>query len=64
MKANTYSLMRNVGKVRYLVNFCTGKSFYSDGSLFVDIRCFSNKKKANAFISELVAEGYAFNGVY
>ena len=38
--ALTFSEMENVGTVRYLVNYCTGKSFHNDGSLFVDVRTF------------------------
>ena len=56
--ALTFSEMENVGTVRYLVNYCTGKSFHNDGSLFVDVRTFSNKRVKAKFIKSLIADGY------
>ena len=52
--------MYNVGRAKYAVNFCTGESFYPDGSLFIDIRIFSNKVKMNSFIRELIKLGYKY----
>ena len=57
----TYNIMYNVGRAKYVVNFCTGESFYPDGSLFIDIRIFSNKVKMNSFIRELTKIGYKYN---
>ena len=47
--------MYNVGEVKYLLNYYTGKK-YKDGSKFFDIVIFKSKKKMNEFIDE-------FNGV-
>lgn len=48
----------NIGKAKYVVKFHNGLKTYSDGSLFWDINIFSNKLKLNAFIKELVKDGY------
>ena len=48
-----YNIMYNVGKVKYLVNYHTGKK-YKDGSKFFDIATFKNKKKMNDFINNLL----------
>ena len=53
-----YSLMQNVGRVKHLVNFHDGIKTHRDGSPFIDVRLFSNKKKRDAFINELKAAGY------
>jgi len=50
-----YNIMYNVGEVKYLLNYYTGKK-HKDGSKFFDIATFKNKKKMNEFIDE-------FNGV-
>lgn len=44
--------MRNVGKSKYVVNFCTGKT-HKDGSEFYDVRIFSNRKDKDAFVKAL-----------
>ena len=56
----TYNIEFNIGRAKYLVSFCTGESFYPDGSLFIDIRIFSNKVKMNSFIRELTKLGYKY----
>jgi hypothetical protein len=53
----------HVGKVKYLVNFHDGKSTHKDGSPFFDVACFSNKKKEQAFIQKLQADGYQERGL-
>lgn len=53
-----FSVQHGIGKAKYLVNFCTGEKFNSDGSLFWDIRIFKNKKKFNSFVKELRQAGY------
>jgi len=47
-----YNIMYNVGEVKYLVNYYTGKK-YKDGSKFYDIATFKNKKKMEKFINSL-----------
>lgn len=53
-----YNIKKNVGKVKYLISFHNGKKMHKDGSQFFDIRCFSNKKQANAFEKDLIQKGY------
>lgn len=55
-----YNITYNVGKVKYLVSFHDGEKKHKDGSNFYDIACFSNKKKLNKFVSELMNEGYVY----
>lgn len=55
-----YNITYNVGKVKYLVNFHDGEKKHKDGSNFYDIACFSNKKKMDKFVSELLNEGYVY----
>lgn len=55
-----YNITYNVGKVKYLVSFHDGEKKHKDGSNFYDIACFSNKKKMNEFVSELLNEGYIY----
>jgi hypothetical protein len=50
--------MYNVGKSKYVVNFCDGVKKHSDGSRFYDIRIFKNKKMFEAFILSLINTGY------
>ena len=44
---------QNVGKVKYLVSYHDGTKFHKDGSEFFDIATFRNKKKKDAFITQL-----------
>ena len=55
-----YNITYNVGKVKYLVSFHDGEKKHKDGSNFYDIACFSNKKKLNKFVAELLNEGYIY----
>lgn len=55
-----YNINYNIGRVKYVVNFHDGIKKYKDGSNFYDIRLFSNKKKMNAFVSELLKDGYTY----
>lgn len=50
--------MNNIGKAKYTVNFHDGIKTHNDGSAFFDIRIFSNKRKLNLFIKELILSGY------
>jgi len=52
MKVLEYNIVHNVGKVKYLVNYHTGKN-HKDGSKFFDIAIFKNKKKMEAFVKEI-----------
>ena len=49
----TYNQMQNIGKSKYVVNYCDGVKKHLDGSLFYDIAIFSNKKKLKVFIDTL-----------
>ena len=53
-----YYVMYNVGKAKYLLNTHNGIDRHSDGSEFFGCEIFSNKKKLQARISELVSDGY------
>lgn len=59
-RARTYYEQQNIGKCRYVVNYCTGESFHDDGSLFFDIHIFTNKRAKNAFVKQLVSDGYTY----
>lgn len=59
MKTKTYNITHNVGRVKYLISYFTGRK-NPDGSLALDIRCFSNKKKLGVFEKELLADGYQY----
>lgn len=58
VRPKTYSVMYNVGTVKYLLRFHDGISGHKDGSPFYDVSCFRNKKDMYARIDELEAEGY------
>lgn len=53
-----YSIMTNIGKAKYVVNFHDGIKTHPDGSQFFDIAIFKNKMKLADFIKELVSKGY------
>jgi len=53
-----FSVVYGVGKAKYLVNFHDGIKTHNDGSAFFDVKIFKNKKKLNAFVNVLRAEGY------
>lgn len=50
--------MNNVGKAKYVVNHHDGEKAHPDGSPFFDISIFTNKRKRNAFIRDLLKGGY------
>jgi hypothetical protein len=53
-----FRLNYNVGKAKYTVSSHDGEKTHNDGSEFFDISIFSNKKKRDAFISDLRKKGY------
>ena len=53
-----FNLMFNVGRAKYVVNFHDGESTHKDGSEFWAIALFHNIKKRDAFIKDLLKEGY------
>lgn len=55
----TYNIKCNVGAVKYLVSFYSGRT-HPDGSLAMDIATFSNKKKLGKFEKQLLLEGYQY----
>lgn len=55
-----YNEMQNVGLAKYVVNYHDGVKKHNDGSNFFDIRIFNNKEVKNAFVKELVADGYKY----
>ena len=62
--SKNYSVMHNVGKVKYLVSFHDGIKKHNDGSNFYDIAIFKNKVKLNNFIKRLKSEGYAEKSLF
>lgn len=58
MNKKDYRLQMNIGKAKYVVNYCDGVKTHKDGSRFYDIRIFKNKKKTEAFMKELSDKGY------
>lgn len=54
-----FNLKHNVGKVKYLVSYHDGVKKHKDGSEFFDIACFKNKVKLNAFMNDLMKQGYS-----
>ncbi len=50
--------MENVGSSKYTVNYHDGIKTHNDGSAFFDIKIFSNKRKKNKFVRELIQQGY------
>lgn len=55
----TYSVQRNVGQVKYLVNFHDGQKTHRDGSPFSDVRTFKNKQMMDAFVNDLRVRGFS-----
>jgi len=53
-----FNLKHSVGKVKYLVSYYDGEKKHKDGSDFFDIACFKNRIKLNAFINELLKQGF------
>lgn len=53
-----FNVKCNVGTAKYLVSYHDGEKTHKDGSDFFDIAIFKNKKKLDAFIGKLQADGY------
>jgi len=58
MREKKFYLMDNIGKAKYTVNCHDGIKTHRDGSPFFDINIFKNKKKRNAFVKQLLNDGY------
>lgn len=58
LQAKTFSVMENVGRARYLVNFNTGVNHHRDGSPFIDVRICRNKRTLNKTLRDLRQDGY------
>ena len=54
----TYKIDYNIGKIRYVLSYNDGIKTYQDGSLFYDVRCFSNKKHLDRMVKGLIKDGY------
>ena len=48
----------NIGKAKYTVSEHDGVQTHKDGSPFFGIAIFRNKKKMQAYVRKLMAEGY------
>ena len=57
----TYYTQENIGKAKYVVNYSDGQKKHKDGSPFFGIAIFRNKIKLNAFVSDLLKNGYTNN---
>ena len=55
-----YYEMNNVGRARYTVSTYNGIDTHKDGSPFFGIAIFSNKKKKNKYVKELIKQGYTY----
>lgn len=53
-----FNIMHGVGRVKYLINWYDGISTHKDGSPFFGVFTFSNKKKMEARVKELISAGY------
>jgi len=58
MEAKRYYLGQVGSRGSHILNFCTGKKFNRDGSLFTDIRIYRNKRELARGVRELEREGY------
>ena len=54
----TFYTIDNVGRAKYTVSIHDGVSTHEDGSPFYGIEIFKNKKKKQAFVKKLIAQGY------
>ena len=54
----TFYIQTNIGTAKYVVNYYGGVKKHRDGSPFIDIAIFRNKKKLNAFVKGLLSQGY------
>lgn len=57
--AKTYTYRQNVGKARHVISYHDGLKTHGDGSPFFDVRIYSRKRDAQAFVRSLEAQGYA-----
>ena len=57
-----FYIQYGIGKCKYLVSYHDGIQKHSDGSDFYGIKIFKNKPSLNAFIAQLVNEGYKERG--
>ena len=53
-----FTVMYDVGKIKYLVSFHDGIKVHKDGSKFFDIKIIKNKKDLKLFTNALLANGY------
>lgn len=53
-----FNLQQNIGRAKYVVNFHDGRSMHADHSPFFNTRIFSSKKRRDAFLTSLNAQGY------
>ena len=53
-----YYTQDNIGKAKYTVSKHDGKQTHKDGSDFYDIAIFKNVKKRDAYIKDLIKQGY------
>jgi len=60
MNTKDYYLQMNIGKSKYVVNYCDGIKTHKDGSRFYDIAIFRNKNKTETFMKELSDKGYSY----
>lgn len=58
MAIKSFSIMQNIGKCRYVVNFHDGVKTHHDGSPFFDVHVVSNKRALQRFVKGLKADGY------
>lgn len=58
MEPKRFHELQDVGTAKYLVNFHDGVKTHADGSPFFELRIFSNKRKKEKFVAELVKQGY------
>lgn len=56
----TYYIQYNVGRAKYVLNINDGVTKNRDGSDFIGIEIFKNKKKLNDKINELESQGYKY----
>lgn len=54
----TFKIQFNIGKCKYVINHHDGSKKHADGSKFFDIDIYSNKKKFEVKISQLLNLGY------
>jgi hypothetical protein len=54
----TFDTMFNVGKAKYVINYHDGVSTYNDGSDFIGIVTFNNKKDYEKYRKYLLSQGY------